>query len=77
MWIEELLDPDHDQSTFGAILDKCGPLTFLIFTRCLHLSTTCYELRELRVMFLTALKCLEESRKTQLLELRRVQSEAR
>jgi hypothetical protein len=62
IWKEELLCEEHDHSVSVAILESYGPITLLVYNRCIDLASQYIEMKELRSLFLTAATCTRRFR---------------
>ena len=59
-FLEELIYEEYDTPISVSILTQAGPLTLLIYNRCLNLSFKYFEFRDLRMYSLVGNKCYEK-----------------
>ena len=64
IWLEDLLDEQYDNSVSIAIMETCGPITLLIYNRCMELSAKYVEMKDLRSLFLTAAACAAQYKRS-------------
>ena len=57
---EEILDEEYDTPASISIMEKCGPLTLLVYNRCIAITNRYPEMRELRHLLLVASQCQQE-----------------
>ena len=67
--MEEILDCEETQIG-SALMDSCGPLTFLVYLRCMKLADRYYEMRELSHLYLIAATHVQDKRLDRLKHLR-------
>lgn len=70
IWAEELLKEEFESSMAVALIETCGPITLLIYKRCIEISYKYTEMNDLRSLFLTAAACSAELKKRQIEKLR-------
>ncbi len=61
-YLEELIYEEYDTPISVSMLTYAGPLTLLIYNRCINLSFKYYEFRDLRIYSLIGNKCYEKSK---------------
>ena len=57
IFMEELMEQEFNNQVSISILELCGPLTLLVFNRCIEISYKYYDFKDLRVLNQVALKC--------------------
>ena len=54
-------------------MDRCGPITLMVYNRCVELATRYEEMKDLKTLFLVAARCSAAYRRAQVIKRRRDQ----